>query len=124
MAEREGYGDDQGTRVGSPDREGKQAGGSEGQRGPSTQPVSEGLEGSILNEKDAKGRGKLGGGSEATEGIHGASSERGEREKTSTTSADDEEERAGSEPMRGSEQQHVSGYGGEGGKPKKSSDQR
>lgn len=113
MAERDqkagGYGDDQGTRVGSPDQGVK---GNREHRGPSTQPVSEGLEGSILNESK-KEKGKLGAGSEASEGIHEASPQGG-----------GQDDRAGSEPMRGSEHQHVSGYGGEGGKPKTSSDQR
>ena len=78
----------------------------------------------------------MGAGSEASEGIHGASSRRGETSRTSTTNARTASrdtpssstrittERTGSEPMRGSEQQHVSGYGGAGGTPKTSSDQR
>ena len=76
----------------------------------------------------------MGAGSEATEGIHGASSRRGESSRTSTTNARTSSretssssrittDRSGSEPMRGSEHQHVSGYGGAGGTPKTSSDQ-
>jgi hypothetical protein len=124
-------GDDQGTRVGS--------GGD--YRGPSTQPVNEGLEGSILEGAsgygDAQGQSRsTGAGSEASEGIHAASSRRGETSRTSTTNARTGSretsssstrattDRSGSEPMRGSEQQHVSGYGGAGGTPTTSSDQR
>jgi hypothetical protein len=39
---REGFGDDQGTRIGRPDVT----------RGPSSQPVKEGLEGAIFEEDD------------------------------------------------------------------------
>ena len=108
--------------------------------GPSTRPVKEGLEGSILEGSESgleEGqRRSTGAGSEATEGIHGASSRRGEHSRTSTTaartgsretssgSAPGTSDRSGSEPMEGSEQQHVSGYGGAGGVPKTSSDQR
>ena len=82
--------------------------------------MKEGLEGSIL-EGSESGHGdgqrrSTGAGSEATEGINGASSHRG--------SARGKSDRSGSEPMEGSEQQHVSGYGGAGGVPKTSSDQR
>jgi hypothetical protein len=53
-----------------------------------------------------------GAGSEAAEGIHGATTE-GEAG-----------DRAGSEPLADREKEHRSGYGGAGGKPVKSSDQR
>jgi hypothetical protein len=137
---RGGLGDEQGTRVGSSESGGRSGGSSRGYRGPSTQPVSEGLEGSVLEGARGSGdtsgqRGSMGAGSEATEGIHGASSRRGESSRTSTTKAGtgsretgssstrSTTDRSGSEPMRGSEQQHVSGYGGAGGTPKTSSDQ-
>ena len=69
--------------------------------------MSEGLEGSVL--EGAKGSGDTSGGgtgagAEATEGMRGAPSRRGESSR--------------------SEPQHVSGYGGAGGTPKTSSDQR
>ena len=103
--------------------------------------MSEGLEGSILEgtsgSGNPRGRGRsTGAGAEASEGIHGASSRRGESSRTSTTNARggsretsssstrSTKDRSASEPMRGSEQQHVSGYGGAGGTPKTSSDQR
>lgn len=75
-----------------------------------------------MAERDQK-KGKLGAGTEASEGIHEAS-EAGNEEGGTTAQGDGQDDRAGSEPMRGSEHQHVSGYGGEGGKPKTSSDQR
>ncbi|HJU69792.1 MAG TPA: hypothetical protein VJ650_16260, partial [Gemmatimonadaceae bacterium] len=137
---RGGFGDDQGTRVGSPDSGGRGKSGSRSDyRGPSTQPVKEGLEGSILEGAsgygDAEGGRSTGAGAEASEGIHGASSRRGESSRTSSTNARSgsretssptrsTKERSASEPMRGSERQHVSGYGGSGGAPKTSSDQR
>jgi hypothetical protein len=139
---RGGLGDDQGTRVGSPDAGVRNAAGSRGSyRGPSTQPVKEGLEGSILEGTsgpgDGQGKGRsTGAGAEASEGIHGASSRRGESSRTSATNARSgsretsssstrpTKDRSASEPMQGSEQQHVSGYGGAGGAPKTSADQR
>ena len=136
---RGGLGDDQGTRVGSPDAGVRNAAGSPGNyRGPSTQPVKEGLEGSILDgASEGKGKGgSTGAGAEASEGIHGASSRRGESSRTSATNARSgsretsssstraTKDRSASEPMQGSEHQHVSGYGGAGGVPKTSSDQR
>jgi len=141
-SKRGGLGDDQGTRVGSPDSGGRGASASRGaSRGPSTQPVKEGLEGSILEGEsgygDAQKKGRsTGAGAEASEGIHGASSRRGESSRTSATNARtgsretsssstrSTKDRSASEPMRGSEHQHVSGYGGAGGAPKTSSDQR
>ena len=103
--------------------------------------MKEGLEGSILEgasgHGDAEGEGRsTGAGAEASEGIHGASSRRGESSRTSATNARSGSretsssstrataDRSGSEPMQGSEHQHVSGYGGAGGTPKSSSDQR
>jgi hypothetical protein len=101
-------------------RGGESSRGSTSAPGPSTRPVKEGLEGSILEgNESAQGEGQrrsTGAGSEATEGIHGAS--------PGHDTARGESDRPGSEPMEGSEQQHVSGYGGAGGVPKTSSDQR
>ena len=84
----------------------------------------------------ASSRGSAGAGSEAAEGIHGSSSRRGESSRTSATGARSPSrqtsssssrttnDRSGSEPMRGSEEQHVSGYGGAGGTPKTGSQER
>jgi hypothetical protein len=91
------HGDDQGTRVGSPDT------------------------GDPSRRKQATGAG-----SEAAEGIHGASTERDPTDRSSVedlpSGADDD--RAGSEPLVDRETEHRSGYGGSGGRPVKSSDQR
>jgi hypothetical protein len=97
---REGFGDDQGTRVGRPD------------------------------EGTAEGRGAgepTGAGAEAAEGLHSAGG-RDERENSGLSERDtgrsDDSERAGSEPLGGREREHRSGYGGQGGKPVQSSDER
>ena len=111
------HGDDQGTRIGSPD-----PGDPSGRNQPSQ---------------------ATGAGSEAAEGIHSAREERdpGDRsalESQQTGRGDDEsakaesprqepsegQDRSGSEPLVDRETQHRSGYGGAGGKPVTSSDQR
>jgi hypothetical protein len=126
---REGFGDDGGTRVGHPDPA-KNA-------GPSSDTAGHdgGLEGSILDDGDddnstrggqqgtqqskvqqasqggsAQGN-SLGGGGEAAAGMHAAGQ------------ADDDNGRAGSEPLDRS-REHTGSYGGEGGTPRTSSDQR
>ena len=109
-------GDDQGTRVGSPD---------------------------ASRRNDA--RGASGSGGEAAEGIHGASGGRDPGAKSSVEShptgraatggagtssgggdkaASDGQDRTGSEPLTDRETEHRSGYGGSGGDPVSSSDQR
>jgi hypothetical protein len=106
----DGYGDDQGTRVGSPDQSGSSSqadGGSRPER-------------------------QTGSGSEASEGIHNARQEQGRAEEDRTgltgkeTGPGEREggERAGSEPLGAEGDQHRSGYGGAGGAPVRSSDQR
>jgi hypothetical protein len=141
---REGFGDDGGTRVGRPDP----AQGADQHTGPSSQPVKEGLEGAVFEESgDARGgvsksdagaaasRGSQGGaptgaGAEAAEGTHNAMRDRSPGENSGVDAAADQIERKddssrrGSEPLTGRDQEHVSGYGGAGGAPKKSSDQR
>jgi hypothetical protein len=64
-------------------------------------------------------------GSEATEGVHGAGG-RSEEDNTSVTAnrAEGSKDQKGSEPLDERVQQHRSGYGGSGGKPVTSSDQR
>jgi hypothetical protein len=107
---REGFGDDQGTRVGSPDP-GRPRAAEKGAR------------------VDAGTDAPTGAGAEAAEGIHGAqgrpdsartgvSAPRGTDESPATS------ETSGSEPLRDREVTHQSGYGGEMGEAKKSSDQR
>ena len=68
----------------------------------------------------------LGAGSEPAQGIHGAGiaadleNERAVHSRRSAVSAP----RAGSEPLRHRSVEHNSGYGGEGGLPRTSSDER
>ena len=107
----EGLGDDQGTRVGAPDQ------------------------GTPRQHSDAptgRPERQTGVGSEASEGIHNAGGG-GERREDHATGLSSQEtgqstreggERAGSEPLTGKGEQHRSGYGGAGGKPVTSSDQR
>lgn len=102
---RAGLGDDQGTRVGRPD--------------PSPAASSEG-------DRSKSGASPTGMGSEATEGLHGAD-ERQEGDKSSVASdrAQGKKERKGSEPLdKERSNEHRSGYGGSGGAPVTSSDQR
>jgi len=132
---REGFGDDGGTRVGKPDAAREAA--------PSTNTDDSGLEGSILDGEDSardtstRATGSRGGqlsegggqsrvqqashgaGSEAAEGVRGAGA--ANQDKPNKGAADGE--RAGSEPLDRS-REHKGGYGGEGGAPRTSSDQR
>ena len=55
-----------------------------------------------------------GAGAEAAQGVHGANNR---------AHADDEEQ-PGSEPLKHREAEHKSGYGGEGGEPRTSTDKR
>jgi hypothetical protein len=63
-----------------------------------------------------------GSGSEAGRGIHGDADADGTQEtgRSSRNGAD----RSGSEPLTGTDEIHKSGYGGEGGAPRTSSDKR
>jgi hypothetical protein len=106
----EGYGDDQGTRVGAPDQSA-----AESQADGASRPQRQ-----------------TGTGSEASEGIHNARQERGrdEGDRTGLTGKEtgpgvrEGGARAGSEPLAADGDQHRSGYGGSGGSPVRSSDQR
>jgi hypothetical protein len=64
-------------------------------------------------------------GSEATEGVHGAGG-RSARDTSGVASDRDDKAggRKGSEPLEERGDQHTSGYGGKGGAPISSSDQR
>jgi hypothetical protein len=70
--------------------------------------------------------GSTGAGSEAAEGIHGATTNRDPADRSSAEHAPSgsDDDRAGSEPLVDRETEHRSGYGGSGGKPVRSSDQR
>ncbi len=122
---RAGFGDDQGTRVGSPDPDGRKA------DVPSSPATGEGLEGSVLeDESDDERQGRsTGAGTEAARGAHAfGSGETADAREPEEHSPEEENlpgaDRPGSEPLRGTHRQHVSGYGGSGDRPKRSSDQR
>ena len=122
---REGFGDDMGARVGRPDQA-KRApiGDTDTHAGPSTGTSDHDLEGSILDGADTR-RGtdegqSTGMGAEGAQGIHDAKAQRG-------TLDQDQREQAGmsgSEPLQGRGSEHKPSYGGEGGSPRVSSDQR
>lgn len=122
---RDGFGDDGGARVGRPDPAGNEK---DGRSGPSSAPVSEGLEGAVFDRdegEDEHKKGSLGSGSEASEGVH-ASGGRDEEDKSSTVGKEQlgaEGDRHGSEPLD-RKHEHKGSYGGEGGEPRVSSDQR
>ena len=129
-AGREGLGDDQGTRVGSPDPD---RSADSGYAGPSTGPTDKGLEGSILDDSSSRGdagEGATGAGAEAAQGVQAASGGGREQERgginTTTTGQPQPGQPGwtGSEPLEGTSQPHTSGYGGEGVRPRTSSDQR
>ena len=100
MPDRNPHGDDQGTRIGSPNP------------------------GDASRRNDS--RGATGAGAEAAEGIHGAGSERepSDRSSVEETPTGSDDDRAGSEPLVDRETEHRSGYGGAGGQPVRSADQR
>ena len=80
----------------------------------------------MADQQQGKGR-PTGAGSEASEGIHGANEERGEGAKTSVpTERSAGDRKKGSEPLDEADRsnEHRSGYGGSGGAPVTSSDQR
>ena len=72
----------------------------------------------------------LGGGSEAAEGIHGLGTTAGPEANTTLEGRStgvgvrDGADRAGSEPLRERSVEHRPGYGGEGGAPRTSADER
>jgi hypothetical protein len=144
---RGGTGDD--TNAESTERGSKR----HGRSGPSSQSVPEGLEGAVLEDDEpnrkrsggkstdrqergsTSGAGKrTGAGAEAAEGVRafGARQEGDDQRSRSTPAPDSagtpgsasDVERAGSEPLHGTSEQHVSGYGGGGRGPRNSSDTR
>jgi hypothetical protein len=112
-------------------REGEQSHG-KGYPGPSTGAPPGAIEGSIMEEDERRTEGSdqatTGAGAEAVEGLH-ATRGRDPREKTSLADRpvgrdpSGGAERAGSEPVD-REAEHKGSYGGEGGEPRTSSDQR
>lgn len=144
---REGFGDDGGTRVGRPDAPAADDRSMARLSDESVDDAGPRIEGSILDD-DGAGEGTGGGrnaqradgssttgrtndhaqraqagmGSEASEGVHGA-----QQEGSSDVQGGTDEQsgdRSGSEPLAGRKMEHKSGYGGEGGAPRTSSDQR
>jgi len=92
------YGDDQGTRVGKPST-------------PDRDNTRDNAEPSRKSGTRGEQGGATGAGNEAAAGIHG---------KNDGGNA----KRPGSEPLDERKNEHKSGYGGEGGAPRTSSDQR
>jgi hypothetical protein len=125
----EGFGDDGGTRIGRPDGRRREAAPG------SVTGVKKGEEGSTVEDEpsrrevDGSDRAKSGAGAEAAEGIHGSQGKQ-PLERSDAERAHGEPGRgegaglSGSEPLRHREGEHKSGYGGEMGEPKTSSDQR
>ena len=76
-------------------------------------------------DKARSGARPTGIGSEATEGVHGVGGRR-EKDHSGVTAnrADGSKARKGSKPLEERAQQHRSGYGGSGGTPVTSSDER
>lgn len=166
-SDRNGFGDDMGTRVGRPDA-GRSASDDNSAR-LSENAITSGLEGAILEggdnvrsqaasassssagdrsrtradgsamtgenqhegqtldhaqraasgtpqQSEGSGDSAKGAGAEASRGVEGAQAQRGTDEGS--------DERSGSEPLEGRTKEHKPGYGGEGGEPRTSSDQR
>jgi len=83
----------------------------------------------MADRKDSSDRVNTGAGAEAAEGIHSTKGRRPEEPSGVEHTADEREldetpGRSGSEPLRHRETEHKSGYGGEGSRPKTSSDDR
>jgi len=99
--------------------------------GPSTGTGRDGLEGSIMENdtgRSSAGEKSTGAGSEAAEGLHAPDGrEKADKSavtgKTTGVGASGLRDRAGSEPLD-REKEHKGSYGGEGGEPRTSSDQR
>ena len=120
-----GLGDDMGTRVGRPDQARRAPLGDTAQHaGPSTSTSETDLEGSILDDGDTRrgteGSGSTGMGAEGAQGIHDAKEQRGTLDQEQR----EQSGMSGSEPLDGRGAEHKPSYGGEGGKPRVSSDQR
>ena len=100
-------------------------------KGPSSRTDDTGLEGSILEGDEGRtsaGNTSTGAGAEAAEGMH-ATKGRDQHDKSALTSkatgrtGSGDEERNASEPLDRTKE-HKGSYGGEGGSPRTSSDQR
>jgi hypothetical protein len=105
--------------------------GKRGNVGPSTGTDPVGEEGSIMDDevdRTSGGSASTGAGAEAAEGMH-ATEGRSQGDKSAVTNkavgreGSSESDRTGSEPMDRTKE-HKGSYGGEGGSPRTSSDQR
>jgi hypothetical protein len=120
----------QSGKGGAPREEFNEEGSTGGKAGPSSSTDDRGLEGSIHEDegRTSAGSKSTGAGAEAAEGMH-ASDGRSQHDKSAVTNkatgraGSGDEERTGSEPMDRTKE-HKGSYGGEGGKPRTSSDQR
>jgi hypothetical protein len=99
--------------------------------GPSTGTEAGGVEGSIMEGEEGRssgGKASTGAGSEATEGMHAADG-RNQHDKSAVTNkatgraGSSEIDRNASEPMDRTKE-HKGSYGGEGGEPRTSSNER
>ena len=122
---------DQSGKSGAPREEFQEGSKTAGKSGPSSNTDDRGLEGSILEGEGGRtsaGNKSTGAGSEAAEGMH-ATGGRSQHDKSAVTNratgreGSGEEARTGSEPMDRTKE-HKGSYGGEGGSPRTSSDQR
>lgn len=92
--------------------------------GPSTRTVDEGLEGAILDPDERPPNKPTGAGTEAAEGMHGASSDGAARDVRDASPAagqkaeTDDSRKKGSEPLEHRDTTHSSSYGGEMGEPR------
>lgn len=116
----------QGGKGGAPREEFKEG----SAKGPSSRTDDTGLEGSILEDDKSTTAGSksTGAGAEAAEGLH-ASKGQSQHDKSALTNkatgreGSGEEDRKGSEPMNRTKE-HKGSYGGEGGTPRTSSNER
>ena len=126
---REGFGDDMGTRVGRPD-----SGQSDGSARLASQSDDRGIEGSILDDSEqsrkAKSGQSTGAGAEGAQSINNAESKPSGSTRGGSGGASAERsqkpsgDRTGSEPIEGRTHEHQGGYGGKGGAPRTSSNER
>ena len=122
---------DQGGKGGAA-REEFNEGSTKSTKGPSSQTDDRGLEGSVLEDdasgRTSGGRKSTGAGAEAAEGMH-ATEGQSQHDKSALTNkatgraGTGDKERTASEPMDRTKE-HKGSYGGEGGAPRTSSDQR
>jgi hypothetical protein len=97
---------------------------------PSRKGIAKGTHGKASAKKTSQKVSGTGMGSEAAEGLHAvggrsqSSPSAAASRETGRSKSDSGIDRAGSEPLSRQQQTHKGSYGGEGGKPRSSSDQR